>query len=245
MNFINIGVQAKTGLDAIGGGGNFDVDRLLTTVYAVVSPVGKILALVGEIALIGAVILGILYWFFLRKVIFYKIPIRMYEIVQGRVMFSHVAHAGWLVNKMGAGQVFRLMKTLMKWRQPLLIKPRLDQFQTTLKGKRYINYVRLGKDVYMPFTFEWNLEDKAAVKIARSLDLDSIKNELTANYIKFREDSFWSKYGNQLIMITFAIVIGIFLFVVAKEFTRTAEILSSGNNAMADAIRDFGRQRIS
>ena len=124
----------------------------------------------------------------------------------------------------------------------MLIKPRLEQFQTTLYGKPYVNYVRLGKDAYVPFVYNWNLKDNAVVELAKTLDLDSIKNMITANYIKFREEGFWAKYGNQVIIVVFALIIGFFLFIVAKELTRTAEILNAGNNAMADAIRDLGRQ---
>jgi len=126
-----------------------------------------------------------------------------------------------------------------RWKSPLLVQPSLHDFSTTLQGKRYINYLRVGKDVYIPFKHKFDLKNNSVVELAKDIDLSSIESQLTANYMKFRGEGFWSKYGNQAILIAFAMILGIFLFLVAKEMTQTAQILNSGQGAIASAVNEL------
>jgi len=222
-------------------GAAIDPDRLLTSTYSVLGQVGKALSIIAGVILVAVIVGAIIYFFVIRK-LFYKIPVRIYEIVGGKVMYSHNERGGY-IRQRGGGTIFRLMPTWKnKFRPPAVIQPDLQHFEAAIMGGRYANYIRTGKDIYMPFKMRFNLKNEAVVELAKDIDLSSIENQLTANYLKFRGEGFWTRYGNQVILITFAMILGIFLFLVAKEFTQTALILNQGQQAIAAATENLGRQ---
>lgn len=223
---------------------NIDPDNLLSSVFSSLGGAGRYIAYIAE-ALIGLTILiFIIYWFILRRQ-WYPMPVHIYEIVGGQLQKSREDKGGFRLQA-GGGQLFTLMPRMRsRLRVPILIQPRLEDFSSTVKGYRYINYLRLAKDIYAPMKFNLNAQNIPIIQTAQNLDLSAIENQLTANYLKFRGEGWWSKYGNQAILIVFAMVLGIFLFLVAKEFTQTAYILNEGQVRVADAIENLGKQVVN
>lgn len=214
---------------------NIDPDNLIGSIYQALGGVGKVLAIIAEVLAVIAIVGFFIFYFVIRRSR-YPIPVRMHEINGGEVQFDRVERGGF-IQRSGGGKDFKLLgKAKDRWHSPTLVQPMLQDFSSTLGGKRYINYLRIGKDVYVPFKHKFNLKNESIVELAKDIDLSSIESQLTANYLKFRGEGFWSKYGNQVILIAFAMILGIFLFLVAKEMTQTASILNSGQAEIADAV---------
>ena len=159
------------------------------------------------------IILAVLYiafvYFIIRPRRDYPIPVRMHEYVGGKVKFSHVDKGGFIVNRDGS-ETFKLMKRLFK-KKPFLIQPKLSNFNTTLKGKRYINYVRTGKDIYIPAQEITTPNLLKALEVSEKVDLSSIHSQIKDHHAKLAIGGFWSKYGSMVSPIEVALIMGIFL----------------------------------
>lgn len=225
--------------------GNLEFGNFLQTLGGALGTIGQILVFVLEIGIAIALAGFLIYWFGFRRKFFYNIVVNIYEPIGGQVVFSHVEWGGFITNKGGAGTVFKLMPTLRKWRKPMLVNPDLEMIKPDISGNRYVNYLRLGKDVYVPFDLKFKMDGDPRIELARKINIDSIKNQLTANYIKFREEGLWAKYGNQIIVITFGLLMFIGFLIIAKDLAVTAQTISSGSSKLAEAIDAFGKQIVS
>lgn len=223
---------------------NFDPNNLVTSVFALGGPIFNFLAIVIQIILALAVVGGLFYYLYFKRRN-YPVSVDMYEVTADGLAFSHTDRGGFIAYQSG-GQFFKLMPGIMpgKWRRPLLVQPRLHEFNTSMRGGRYINYLRVSRDVFIPFKIGVNNKMEGLVEHAKTLDLASIEAQLTANYLKFRTESFWSKYGNQAILIAMAIIVGFFMFLFAKELHAgiitqgelTAGLLEQARNICAQEL---------
>lgn len=195
---------------------NLDPENLIASLFSVFGVAGRILALVLEVGISAGIIFFLVYWFLIRKH-WYPVNVMMYENRDGKAEFSHIIPGGYR-RETGGGERFMIMRTIRGGKPPLLDQPKLHNFYRSLKsGKTYIDYIKLGRDSYVPATRRLNLKNQQIMDVANSMDLSSIQGYLTSNYLKFRSEKFWDKYGHQVINISGYLIVGIFLFLTAKE----------------------------
>lgn len=226
---------------------SLDPDRMFSSFVGIFGGIGQYVLIGFEILIIIGVLLGGLYFFFIRKQ-WYPIPVRIYEIEEGQIIHSSNDRGGDIVDRAG-GHTFKLMPMPnirnWKWNRPLPIQPMQSDYSRSIKGGRYLNILRVSKDIYKPFKLRWDKKYDAYAVLAEGMNLGNIERQLTSNYNKFKKESFFDKYGMVMIQGATLAVIVIFLLLIAKEFVEVARILNSGQGALADAINNLNKQIIS
>lgn len=193
-------------------------------------------------ALLLVILLIAAYFFIIRPLSF---KVRVLIIARrsgGAPQFAY--DRGKYIKKDGVERFILLKRSGFFGKKLTLEPPEYDDLVLGERGQNTLVLEKTGEHDYRPI----HVEDVFENSPFKPTDAD-MKNWLVMehklDYQKYTRESFWSKYGSQVMLIGAMALIMIMLWMTLGKVDSISQSLGGASNKMAQAVEDFGKQIVA